>query len=96
MLAEEGDRAGSEFKTEPGARRLANLVNKGEIFEQIMLMPEVLEAVDCVLGPKFKLSSLNARSADPHSESGQPLHADSGAIADEQGYWGLQLGLDAG
>lgn len=87
LLAEEGDRAGSEFKTEPGARRLANLVNKGEIFEQILVMPEVLEAVRCVLGPKFKLSSLNARSADPHSESGQPLHADSGAIADEHGYW---------
>ncbi len=87
LLAEEGERASSEFKTEPGARRLANLVNKGEIFEQIMLMPEVLEAVACVLGPKFKLSSLNARSADPHSETGQPLHADSGAIADEQGYW---------
>ncbi len=31
----------------------------------------MLEAVACVLGPKFKLSSLNARSADPHSESGQ-------------------------
>src|SRR5262249_868914 len=72
LLAEEGDRAGSEFKTEPGARRLANLVNKGKIFEQIMLVPEVLEAVASVLGPNFKLSSLNARSADPHSESGQP------------------------
>ena len=71
LLAEEGERAGSEFKTEPGARRLANLVNKGEIFEQIKLMPKVLEAVACVLGPKFKLCSLNARSADPHSESGQ-------------------------
>ncbi|HUB31522.1 MAG TPA: phytanoyl-CoA dioxygenase family protein [Bryobacteraceae bacterium] len=87
LLAEEGERAGAEFKNEPGARRLANLVNKGEIFQRIMLMPEVLEAVACVLGPKFKLSSLNARSADPHGESAQPLHADSGAIADEQGYW---------
>jgi len=27
------------------------------------------------------------RSADPHSDSAQPLHADSGAIADKQGYW---------
>ena len=87
LLAEEGERAGAEFKNEPGARRLANLVNKGEIFQRLMLMPEVLEAVACVLGPKFKLSSLNARSADPHGESAQPLHADSGAIADEQGYW---------
>jgi len=87
LMAEEGDRAGSEFKTEPGAHRLANLVNKGEIFQRIMLMPEVLGAMACVLGPKFKLSSLNFRAADPHSESDQPLHADSGAIANEQGYW---------
>jgi ectoine hydroxylase-related dioxygenase (phytanoyl-CoA dioxygenase family) len=33
------------------------------------------------------LSSLNARSADPHSDEGQPLHVDMGAIADERGYW---------
>ncbi|MFI5006520.1 MAG: hypothetical protein ACHQKZ_03740 [Solirubrobacterales bacterium] len=29
LLVAEGDRAGSEFKQEPGARRLANLVDKG-------------------------------------------------------------------
>jgi len=38
LFAEEGDRAGWEFKTEPGARRLANLVDKGEIFERVILM----------------------------------------------------------
>jgi len=32
-------------------------------------------------------SSLNARSASPHTEDGQPLHADSGAIADDTGYY---------
>ena len=40
-----------------------------------------------VLGPRFKLSSLNVRSADPYGDCGQPRHADSGAIADEAGYW---------
>ena len=79
--------AGSEFKQEPGARRLANLVNKGRVFEEVILTPEVLEAMAHVLGPQFKLSSLNARSADPHSPCDQPLHADSAAIADESGYW---------
>ena len=29
LFAEEGARAGSEFKQEPEARRLANLVDKG-------------------------------------------------------------------
>ncbi|HET6880812.1 MAG TPA: hypothetical protein VFI31_11695, partial [Pirellulales bacterium] len=33
----EGAAAGSEFKTEPGARRLANLVNKGTIFREIIV-----------------------------------------------------------
>jgi len=87
LFAEEGDRAGWEFKTEPGARRLANLVNKGRVFEEVIVTPEVLDAVGHVLGPRFKLSSVNVRSTDPHSPSDQPLHADSGALADDEGYW---------
>ena len=87
LFAEEGDRAGSEFKQEPGARRLANLVNKGRVFEDVILTAPVLECMAHVLGPRFKLSSLNARSANPHTADGQPLHADSGAIADEIGYF---------
>jgi hypothetical protein len=87
LFTDEGPHAGSEFKQEPGARRLANLVNKGRIFEEVILTPRVLECMAHVLGPDFKLSSLNARSANPHSDSGQPLHADSGAIPDESGYW---------
>jgi hypothetical protein len=87
LFGEEGDRAGWEFKTEPGARRLANLVNKGRVFEEVIVTPEVLDAMAHVLGPRFKLSSVNVRSTDPHSASDQPLHADSGALADEEGYW---------
>jgi hypothetical protein len=87
LFAAEGDRAGSEFKQEPGARRLANLVNKGAVFERIILAPEVLEFTGHVLGPRFKLSSLNARSPDPHNDCVQPLHADAGAVADDAGYW---------
>jgi len=87
LFGEEGPAAGSEFKQEPGARRLANLVDKGRVFEEVILTPEVLEAMGHVLGLRFKLSSLNVRSADPYSESDQPLHADSGAVADQLGYW---------
>jgi ectoine hydroxylase-related dioxygenase (phytanoyl-CoA dioxygenase family) len=61
-------------------------VNKGRVFEEVIVTPRVLAAVEAVLGPRFKLSSLNARSTNPHSEADQPLHADSGAIADERGY----------
>jgi len=86
LFEEEGERSGSEFKQEPGARRLANLVNKGRVFEDVIVNPRVLDAVEAVLGPRFKLSSLNARSTNPHSDADQPLHADSGAVADELGY----------
>lgn len=87
LYEREGESAGAEFKQEPQTRRLANLVDKGEIFERIIAMPEILEFVAHVLGPELKLSSLNARSANPHSDWVQPLHADAGAIADERGFW---------
>ena len=87
LLALEGDGAGGEFRQEPGTQRLANCVNKGEIFERVIVTPEILECMAHVLGSDFKLSSVNVRSANPHSACGQPLHADSGAIADARGYW---------
>ena len=87
LFEEEGDHAGSEFKQEPGARRLANLVNKGAIFEEVILHAAGAGVRGARAGPRFKLSSLNARSTNPHSDADQPLHADSGAIADERGYW---------
>jgi ectoine hydroxylase-related dioxygenase (phytanoyl-CoA dioxygenase family) len=87
LFEEEGDRAGQEFKTEEHARRLANLVNKGDVFERAVVLPGVVERVRHVLGPSIKLSSLNARSADPLTDVGQPLHVDMSAIPDDQGYW---------
>ncbi len=82
----EGDGAGSEFKQEPGCLRLANLVDKGDVFQHVIAAPEILALVEYVLGSDFKLSSLNARTALPGCDA-QPLHADMGAIADERGYW---------
>ncbi len=86
LFEEEGDAAGSEFKQEEQTRRLANLVEKGEVFQRVIVMPEIVELIAHVLGPEFKLSSLNVRSANPHSTATQPLHADMGAIADEKGF----------
>lgn len=60
----EGDDAGSEFRLEPGTRRLANLVDKGDIFAELIVMPEILECVAHVIGPDIKLSSFNARGID--------------------------------
>jgi ectoine hydroxylase-related dioxygenase (phytanoyl-CoA dioxygenase family) len=86
-FAEEGDQAGVEFKLEKGCRRLANLVDKGDVFRDIIALPRVLAGVRAVLGPAIKLSSLNARCVPPHCDIVQPLHADMAAVADEQGYW---------
>jgi hypothetical protein len=87
VFAAEGEHAGSEFKQEPGCRRLANLVDKGDIFQQAIAHPRLLPYVRHVLGDHFKLSSLNVRSVDPHWTKSQPLHADMAAIADDTGYW---------
>ena len=87
LFAEEGDRAGHEFRTEEHARRLANLVDKGEVFQRAIMVTPVLEAVRHVLGREIKLSSLNARSTDAHSGEGQPLHVDMAALPDARGYW---------
>jgi len=87
LFLEEGEDAGREFKQEVGCRRLANLVDKGEVFQVVLSWTKVLEYVRHVLGPEFKLSSLNVRSVNPHGSAPQPLHADMAAVADERGYW---------
>jgi ectoine hydroxylase-related dioxygenase (phytanoyl-CoA dioxygenase family) len=85
LFAEFGEQAGSEFKQEPGTDRLANLVNRGEVFERAIAEPKLLACVRQVIGSQFKLSSLNARSARPHSAWSQPLHCDTGALPDKHG-----------
>jgi ectoine hydroxylase-related dioxygenase (phytanoyl-CoA dioxygenase family) len=86
LLAQEGDAAGAEFKQEPGCRRLANLADKGAVFRAVIDHPRVLECARHVLGPGLKLSSLNARSADPGG-CARPLHADMAALPDARGDW---------
>lgn len=85
IFAALGEQAGAEFKQEPQTDRLANLINHGALFERAIAEPQVLAAVAHVLGPDFKLSSLNARSPRPHSDWVQPLHCDTGALPDARG-----------
>lgn len=85
QLELEGENAGAEFRKEEHAQRLANLVDKGEVFRRMICHPDLLEAAEAVLGPDFKLGSLNYRAADPHSDSAQPLHCDMGALPDAHG-----------
>jgi len=85
QLVLEGENAGAEFRKEEHARRLANLVDKGDVFRRMIVHPELLTAAAAVLGPDFKLGSLNYRDAEPMSNSVQPLHCDMGSVPDEKG-----------
>lgn len=81
----EGENAGSELfdskyirhPKEEGADRLADLVNKGELFDIFYTHPKVLAAITAVLGTEHKLSSLNYRAAKP-GKGNQKLHVDWG------------------
>ncbi len=73
----EGEVAGQENYIETGVRRLANLVNKGEIFRPIFGHPLILETAEAVMGPDFHLSMLNARDVLPGAGANMPFHADT-------------------
>ncbi|MCR9065017.1 MAG: phytanoyl-CoA dioxygenase family protein [Cytophagales bacterium] len=85
LLNNEGEKAGSELfdskyirhPTEDGVDRLADLVNKGSVFDQFYTHPKVLAAIETVLGKAYKLSSLNYRAAKP-GKGLQKLHVDWG------------------
>jgi len=85
LYEDEGENAGHEFRPEPFARRLANLVDKGSVFERVISDPHLLVHVSHILGGSFKLSSLNARSTNPYAPEAQPLHCDMDVLPDEQG-----------
>jgi len=76
LVAEEGERAGLEAHQENGTARLANLVDKGPIFDLCWNNPRQLAAVAHVLAwQEFKVFSLNGRAALP-SQGHQGLHVD--------------------
>ncbi len=83
LLQDEGVWAGSELADSPhirypkeaGANRLADLVNKGGIFDLFYTNPKVLASIAHVLGQCIKLSSLNYRAALP-GDGLQKLHVD--------------------
>lgn len=83
LMQSEGDKAGAELAEskyirhpkEEGADRLADLVNKGAIFDVFYTHPRVLAGIEAVLGQEYKLSSLNYRAAKPNKGL-QKLHVD--------------------
>ena len=83
LLESEAESAGAELldskyirhPREDGVDRLADLVNKGAIFDRYYTHPKLLAAISHVLGPQFKLSALNYR-ASLKGHGLQKLHVD--------------------
>ena len=83
LLQLEGEHAGAELLDSPhirhpkeaGADRLADLANKGVLFDIFYTHPRVLAGIAHVLGQEIKLSSLNYRAAKPGMGL-QKLHVD--------------------
>lgn len=89
IVAEEGDKAGSEVSREAGATRISNVFNKTDAFDVLLGLKPMLAAAHHLLGD-FKVHGANMR--EPHVGSGrQPLHSDSVKLPD--GRWCLTNAL---
>ena len=75
LVKAEGERGGIEAGQMKGVRRLADLVNKGDVFDDIYVHPSLLTAALHIFQQPFKLGSLNGH--DPLPNDGlQVLHGD--------------------
>ena len=63
IVEKEGDNLAIEHHQEATATRIANLINKGVIWEKVWSHPLILSACQYVFQGDFKVSSLNAREA---------------------------------
>jgi hypothetical protein len=77
VVKKEGVLVGLDHHQERGARRLGNLVNKGEAWDSLYVDPRLLAAARHILGRPFKLGALSGR--DPLLGGGfQWFHCDCG------------------
>lgn len=63
LVDREGDQVAIEHHKEETATRLANLINKGTVWEKIWSHPLLLAACGHIFQDEFKVSSLNGREA---------------------------------
>ena len=74
-LAQEDIKAGRDYSHLKNARRVWNLVNKHEVFEQAIQHPRVIEAQQYLLGGDLVLSSFTANIIGSGAPAGN-LHID--------------------
>jgi hypothetical protein len=66
---------GSDLKVGSTTTRVSDLVNRGADFDELYILPVLLDACCRVIGGPFKLSSLVARTLRPRTPA-QELHVD--------------------
>jgi len=74
-LAQDDIKAGRDYSHIENARRVWNLVNKHEVFEQAIQHPRIIEAQQYLLGEDLVLSSFTANIIGPGTPAGN-LHID--------------------
>lgn len=80
QLNESERRDGVAFLESEGVnQRVFNLVNKGEVFEEIVQHEDVMAAAGKLLGGDFILSGFSSNTAGPGGEE-MVLHSDSGYV----------------
>lgn len=63
--AEVSSAVGGDARTGSTSARVTDFVNRGPEFDPLYVYPPLLEAAASIVGPSFKLSSLNARTLRP-------------------------------
>ena len=75
IVHSEGENIALEHHKEDKVTRIANLVNKGTVWEKVWCHPCLMTIANHVFNGDFKISSLNGREALVQGGS-QPLHTD--------------------
>ena len=88
LYDEKGSRPVASSRPKRTRPRLANLVDKGEVFRRaIVAARRARGRASRARADEIKLSSLNARSADPGSTRASRSTSTWAPIPDERGYW---------
>lgn len=66
---------GDDVHIGSASTRVADFVNRGPEFDDLYILPPLLEACACVINRPFKLSSFHSRTLRPHTPA-EELHVD--------------------
>ena len=85
---------GDDIRMGSTSTRVVDFVNRGPLFDPLYVYPPLLDAAARIVGPSFKLSSLNARTLRPESAV-LDIHVDVERDSTEWPLLGFILMIDA-